>query len=114
MIIDFDNFKGLTCAFFSQLDILVNNAGRSQRAVWEDIDLAVDKEVFDLNTFSVVSLSRLAVQLFLRQGSGHVAVTSSLAGILGVPFSASYTGSKHAIHVNIQLLQYNNAWSQHI
>ncbi|XP_014235747.1 dehydrogenase/reductase SDR family member 7 [Trichogramma pretiosum] len=83
---------------FGRLDILVNNAGRSQRAVWEDIDIAVDREVFDLNTFSVVSLSRLAVKYFHRQGRGHIAVTSSLAGILGAPFSGSYTGSKHAIH----------------
>ncbi|XP_014218102.1 dehydrogenase/reductase SDR family member 7 [Copidosoma floridanum] len=90
----FDNAMSI----FGRLDILVNNAGRSQRAVWEDIDIAVDKEAFDLNTFSVVSLSRLAIKQFNRQGSGHVAVTSSLAGILGVPFSASYTGSKHAIH----------------
>ena len=78
----------------------MNNAGRSQRAVWEDIDITVDKEAFDLNTFSVVSLSRLAVKHFNRQGGGQIAVTSSLAGIMGVPFSGSYTGSKHAIHVN--------------
>ncbi|KAJ8687204.1 hypothetical protein QAD02_022998 [Eretmocerus hayati] len=83
---------------FGRLDILVNNAGRSQRAVWEEIDIAVDKEVFDLNTFSAVSLSRLAIKQFKRQGGGHIAVTSSLAGLFGVPFSASYTGSKHAIH----------------
>ncbi|XP_001603507.1 dehydrogenase/reductase SDR family member 7 [Nasonia vitripennis] len=83
---------------YGRLDVLVNNAGRSQRAHWEQIDLAVDKEVFDLNTFSVVHLTRLAVKQFLHQGGGHVAVTSSLAGILGAPFSASYTGSKHAIH----------------
>lgn len=38
---------------------------------------------------------------FLEQGSGHLAVTSSIAGVLGVPFSGSYTGSKHAIHVSI-------------
>ncbi|XP_058796181.1 dehydrogenase/reductase SDR family member 7 [Phymastichus coffea] len=90
----FDNVVSI----FGRLDILVNNAGRSQRAVWEEINIAVDREVFDLNTFSVVSLSRLAIKQFKRQGSGHIAVTSSLAGIIGAPFSGSYTGSKHAIH----------------
>ncbi|XP_073981133.1 dehydrogenase/reductase SDR family member 7-like isoform X2 [Rhodnius prolixus] len=84
---------------FGRLDILVNNAGRSQRAVWENIDFAVDKEIFKLNVFSVLSLSRLAVKYFENAGIfGHLVVTSSLAGVFGAPFSSSYNGSKHAIH----------------
>lgn len=83
---------------FGKLDILLNNAGRSQRASWESIETAVDRQVFEINVFSVISLSRIALQYFLKQGSGHLAVTSSIAGVLGVPFSGSYTGSKHAMH----------------
>ena len=78
----------------------MNNAGRSQRANWEEIDLEVDREMFDLNVFGVLSLSRIAVQHFLKQKSGHIVVTSSLAGVMTVPFSASYTAAKHAIHVS--------------
>lgn len=84
---------------FGKVDILVNNAGRSQRALFEHIDMAVDKQMFDLNVFSVVNLSRIAVNHFNETGKGHVAVVSSLAGVITVPFSASYTGTKHAIHV---------------
>lgn len=83
-----------------QLDILINNAGRSQRAVWENVDIEVDRQVFDLNVFGVVNLSRIAVQYFNKKKDGHIVVTSSLAGILGAPFSCSYTGSKHAVHVS--------------
>ena len=43
---------------FGQLDILVNNAGRSQRGRWEQISLQVDRDLFDLNVFSVVSTQR--------------------------------------------------------
>lgn len=86
--------------YFLQLDILLNNAGRSQRASWETIETAVDRQVFEINVFSVISLSRVALQYFLKQGSGHLAATSSIAGVLGVPFSGSYTGSKHAVHVS--------------
>lgn len=90
-----------------QLDILVNNAGRSQRAKWENIETAVDKEMFDLNVFSVVSLSRLAVKHFLEMGGGQIVNNSSLAGILPVPMSATYCGTKHALHVNIfKMLQF--------
>lgn len=84
---------------FGHVDVLYNNAGRSQRAFWEDIDLEVDKEMFNLNVFGVVNLSRIAVAHFKKRGSGIVAVNSSIAGVLGVPFSGTYTGSKHAIHV---------------
>lgn len=83
---------------FGQIDIVLNNAGRSQRANWENIDLKVDRELFDLNVFGVLSFSRIAVKYFQSRNGGHIAVTSSLAGIIGAPFSGSYTGSKHAIH----------------
>lgn len=43
---------------FGTFDILVNNAGRSQRAAWQDIDLTVDRALFDLDVFSAVNLSR--------------------------------------------------------
>lgn len=86
---------------FGHVDILFNNAGRSQRAVWEDIELDVDKQLFDLNVFSVIHLTRIAINHFKSRNMGHVAVTSSLAGIIGVPLSGTYTGSKHSIHVCI-------------
>ncbi|XP_044740567.1 dehydrogenase/reductase SDR family member 7 [Chrysoperla carnea] len=85
-------------AHFGTLDILVNNAGRSQRAIWQDIELEVDRQMFELNVFGPVSLTRLAVKYFLQKGTGHVAVTSSIAGVIPAPYSATYTGTKHAIN----------------
>lgn len=92
--------------YFGKLDILVNNAGRSQRANWEDIDIKVDRELFDLDVFSVLHLSRLVVHYFVEQagGKGHLAVTSSVAGLTTVPFSASYCGAKHAINAYFECL----------
>lgn len=83
---------------FGKLDILVNNAGRSQRAQWENIEIDVDKQMFDLNVFSVLSLSRLLVKHFVKTGGGHIVITSSFAGLLSVPKSATYCGTKHALH----------------
>lgn len=85
---------------FGHVDILLNNAGRSQRAIWDNIELAVDKQLFDLNVFATINLSRVALDHFNRRGSGHIAVVSSIAGVLGAPYSGSYTGSKHAIQVS--------------
>lgn len=83
---------------FGKLDVLVNNAGRSQRATWENIELSVDKEMFDLNVFSQIALSRLVAKHFLEMGTGHFVVTSSVAGLAAAPFSATYSATKFALH----------------
>ena len=86
---------------FRALDILVNNAGRSQRAEWNKIDINVDRELFELDVFSVIHLSRLAVNYFEQNNvRGQLSVTSSTAGFIGAPNSGSYTGAKHALHVS--------------
>ena len=83
-----------------QIDILVSNAGRSQRAQWENIDTEVDKQLFELNVFSLVALARKVTHHFLATGGGHHVITSSTAGKMGPPFSGSYGASKHALHVS--------------
>lgn len=86
--------------FTHQLDLLVSNAGRSQRASWHNIELEVDKDMFELNVFSLINLNRLAIRHFYKNGNvGALAITSSIAGIMGAPDCASYTGAKHALHV---------------
>lgn len=91
-------------AHFGRIDVLVNNAGRSQRAAWQDVELAVDRELFDLDVFAVVHLTRCYVRYVLANTAklehhGHLVVTSSGAGLVGVPMSCSYVGAKHALHV---------------
>ena len=78
---------------------MIHNAGQSQRARWEHTNIDVDRDIFELNVFSVVNLTRLILPYFLRRGEGTIAVVSSSAGKAGAPFSGSYTGSKHALHV---------------
>ncbi|XP_078046443.1 dehydrogenase/reductase SDR family member 7 [Augochlora pura] len=83
---------------FGKLDILVLNAGCSQRARWEHIDPVVDKNMFTLNVFSQVTLSRLVAKYFLQLDTGHFVITSSLAGVTSAPYSATYCATKHALH----------------
>lgn len=99
-------------AHFKGIDILVNNAGRSQRAEWNKIDINVDRELFELDVFSVIHLSRIAVTYFETNNvKGQLAITSSTAGLIGAPDSGSYTGAKHALHVikiKFNFMCYNN------
>lgn len=84
---------------FGQLDILVNNAGRSQRASFEKVDIKIDEDMFKINVFGPVNLSRLVVDYWFKiDYKGQIAITSSVAGIVPAPFSASYSGTKFALH----------------
>lgn len=104
-LLEFNNHQtyfNKVLAHFGHIDVLVNNAGRSQRANWQDVDIQVDRDVFELDVFSVVNLTRIYVNYLLKSCKrGHVAVTSSSAGLIGVPGSCSYVGAKFAIHVRI-------------
>lgn len=91
---------------FRQLDILVNNAGRSQRAAFEKIDIAVDEEMFRVNVFGPINLTRLVVDYWFKTNyQGQIAVTSSVAGILGAPYSCTYSGTKFALHGYFETLR---------
>uniref|UniRef100_T1J5Y3 Ketoreductase domain-containing protein n=1 Tax=Strigamia maritima TaxID=126957 RepID=T1J5Y3_STRMM len=94
---------------FGQVDILVNNAGRTQRARWEKIDLDVDRQLFELNVFGIINLTRCLLPSFLSKKKGHIVTMSSLAGKMGVPGSASYTGSKHALHGYMESLRWEKS-----
>ena len=73
-------------------NIEVNYHSRSQRARWEHTDAQVDRDLFQLNVFSVINLARIVLRNMLERKSGHIAVMSSSAGKAGAPFSGSYTG----------------------
>ena len=83
---------------FGKLDIMVNNIGRTQRAAFQEIDDRTDRDIFDINVFGQIALSRVVLKYFYEnKKDGHFVVTSSVAGKFGAPNSASYTGSKHAL-----------------
>lgn len=82
---------------FKQIDILINNAGRSQRAQFEKTDLKVDREMLEINVLSVLSLTKAVLPHMLERKEGHIVNMSSLAGVMGVPLSGSYSGAKHAL-----------------
>ncbi|KAF8796876.1 Dehydrogenase/reductase SDR family member 7 like protein [Argiope bruennichi] len=83
---------------FGQIDILINNAGRTLRANFVDTDIAVDQQLFNINVFGTINLTRKVLKHFLERKKGHIVINSSITGKLGMPYSCTYSGSKHALH----------------
>lgn len=87
------------------IDILINNAGRSQRSLAKDTPLKNDRDIMELNFFSVVALSKLILPYMRKRGAGHLVVISSITGKFGFPFRTAYSASKHAIQGYFEALR---------
>jgi dehydrogenase/reductase SDR family protein 7 len=79
------------------IDLLINNAGISQRSLFVDTVLDVYRQMMEVNVIAQIALTQAVVPHMLRQGSGHVAVTASVAGKVGVPLRTGYCAAKHAV-----------------
>ena len=83
---------------YGRLDVLCNNAGvlDLNQGVGELTD-EVWERVIGINLNGPMYLSRLAVTIMVRQGSGSIVNVASAAGIGGGAAGAAYTASKHAL-----------------
>lgn len=82
---------------FGHIDLLVNNAGVSQRSLCKDTDMAVYQKLMDVDVMGQIALTKAVLPHMLERGSGHLAVTASVAGKVGVPLRTGYCAAKHAV-----------------
>jgi dehydrogenase/reductase SDR family member 7B len=92
------------------VDILINNGGISQRGLFDQTTMEVDRHIMEVNFFSQILLAKLMLPGMLKQGAGHIAVTSSMVGKFGFPLRSSYAASKHALQGYFETvgLEYRN------
>jgi len=81
-----------------RVDILINNAGVSQRSLALDTSLKTDRELFEVNYFGAVALTKGILPWMIALGGGNVVVMSSMAGKFGFRMRSAYSASKHALH----------------
>lgn len=81
-----------------RLDVLICNAGFGISGAVEFTAYADAKRQFDVNFFGTSNCIRAALPEMRRQGSGMIIVTSSVAGMLSIPFQAYYSASKAALN----------------
>ena len=80
-----------------QIDVLVNNAGYLQSGAVEEVTLEQAQAQFETNYFGVVRMVKAVLPAMRRQKSGLIATTSSLAGLVALPFWGHYCASKFAV-----------------
>jgi len=80
-----------------RLDILVNNAGIIHRADVTELSEADWDRVMAVNVKSVFLVSKFAVPVMARAGSGAIVNVSSGWGLKGGPRAVSYCASKGAV-----------------
>ena len=82
-----------------RIDWLINNAGLSQRALIQDTTMQTERAIMEVDYFSQVFLTKTVLPTFIAQKSGRIAFVSSVAGLLGTQYRASYSAAKGAIHM---------------
>lgn len=82
---------------FGTIDLLVNNAGLSQRSLCKDTDMSVYQKLMDVDVMGQIALTKAVLPHMLERRSGHLAVTASVAGKVGVPLRTGYCAAKHAV-----------------
>ena len=86
-----------TTAEHGRLDYLFNNAGIAIMGEERDVTLDDWNRVLDVNLHGVVHGVRAAYPIMVKQGSGHIVNTASVAGLVPWALEASYTASKYAV-----------------
>jgi NAD(P)-dependent dehydrogenase (short-subunit alcohol dehydrogenase family) len=86
------------------VDVLINNAGISMRALFEEVDLAVIKELMDVNFWGAVYCTKYALPSVMKN-KGVIAAVSSIAGYRGLPGRTGYSASKFALQGFLESLR---------
>jgi short-subunit dehydrogenase len=80
-----------------KIDVLFNNAGIMESGPMVEIPMSVFRSVFETNVFAALELAQGFGRAMVKRGSGRIVWTSSVAGLVKVPFDGAYAASKHAV-----------------
>ena len=86
-----------TIAEYGRVDVLVNNAAMNYVA---NLVMSKDdkwRDLYEVNLFAVVRLTRQVLKRLIRQKSGRIINVSSVSAKVGAAYNAAYASSKAAM-----------------
>jgi dehydrogenase/reductase SDR family member 7B len=89
-------------------EALYHFGGISQRSYAAETPLQIDRRIFEINFFGTIALTKAILPAMIKNGGGHIAVTSSIVGKFGIPLRSAYSASKHALHGFFESLRAEN------
>ena len=89
---------GETVGHFGGIDLLWNHVGHPGFSRVEDIPLEDYAITMDLNIRSVFVTTGAAIPEMKARGGGSILFTSSIAGLIGSPFSPLYSAAKWGVN----------------
>ncbi len=79
------------------IDVLINNAAVGHYADFADQDPAQVRRIVEVNVMAVFDLTQRAIRTMRERRRGEIVEVSSVLGTFGIPYSAVYVASKHAV-----------------
>lgn len=79
------------------LDVLINNAGQGESGSLAEIDLDRVRRLFEVNVFSPLALTQIAIRSMIQREGGTIVFISSVAGRIPLPFLMPYSMTKFAL-----------------
>ncbi|WP_406641330.1 oxidoreductase [Amycolatopsis sp. WGS_07] len=79
------------------IDVAIANAGYGHEGVFEESTMAELRAQFEVNVFGVVATVKAVLPHMRRRRRGHILGVTSMAGLITVPGTSFYQGSKYAV-----------------
>jgi short-subunit dehydrogenase len=88
-------------------DLVVNNAGLGDYALFDEQDPEAERRMIEVNIVALMDLTRRAIGHMKARGErGQIMQVSSVLGFVGMPYSAVYTATKHAVNGLVKSVRY--------
>lgn len=79
------------------IDVLVNNAAQNASGSLADINIDRVRRLFEVNVFSSLELTQVAIKRMIARGGGTIVFISSIAGRVPEAFVMPYSMTKFAV-----------------
>ncbi|WP_088314336.1 mycofactocin-coupled SDR family oxidoreductase [Kineosporia sp. R_H_3] len=84
-------------AELGRLDIVSANAGICTVQTWDEVTPQVWQDTLDINLTGVWNTCVATIPHLVATGGGSIVITSSTAGLKGLPFLGPYVAAKHGV-----------------